>query len=74
MEVSCYDMHLYCDYGSDIPNTGLPYDQDSKLHGFMEMPHELTGKDRAECVRDARKMGWVFKRDGRTICPKCAKR
>ena len=67
-EVSCYTAHLYCDcvsadnYGGDCPNDG-----------YMEYPHEFSGATKNEYRKAARVKGWVFKRDGRVIAPKCNK-
>lgn len=59
-EASGYSLHLYCD-------------QENPAHGFTQFPHQYTGETRAECVKQARKEGWVFHRDGKHSCPQCTK-
>lgn len=58
-EVSCYVMDLWCDL--DRPN-------DSGHGGEME----FTGPTRADCVRQAKQSGWVFRHNGIIVCPKCS--
>lgn len=55
----CYALDLYC----DNPNGE---------HKYGEFPHQYTAELGSECRSKARKAGWVFKRDGTCICPKCS--
>jgi len=64
-EVGCYTMVLYCDYKNEA-------------HGHhpkerINTPDEYAGRDRSECRKRARKVGWVFKQDLTVQCPLCAK-
>ncbi len=70
-EIGCYDMRLYCDGKRDVSEVG--WAESCELSDLPES-HEFAGGSRAECVRQARKRGWVFKRDGRTLCPKCSRK
>lgn len=64
MEVGGYSMHLYCD------NTDQKW-PDGK-HGFEQFPEEFDAETRGQCVRAARQKGWLFKKDGTHLCPKCS--
>lgn len=59
MEASGYSLDLYCDNG-DVD------------HGFDAFPWQFTGSDRGCCTRKACHAGWLFKRDGRHLCPRCS--
>ena len=73
MEVGCYSLHLYCDIDNAEPSaTEWPCKKGG--HDFDEFPHEFMGRTRGECVREARRRGWLFKKDGRTICPAHSKK
>ncbi len=70
-ETSCYTMDLYCDT--------IDWDADDEkvsevdgVHEFREFPVTYNGASRARCVGDARRDGWLFRRDGRVFCPKCS--
>lgn len=72
-EASCYTLDVYCDNTDFAPFGSSQYggmDQNTK-HSFLEFPHQYTGETRGECVRKARRDGWVFHRDGRHSCPAC---
>jgi hypothetical protein len=71
VEVSCYSMDLYCDFGRQTPAYG--HNDLVPPHKFQEFPHQFSGPNRSYCVRAARERGWIFKKDGRTICPKHSK-
>lgn len=68
-EVSCYSMHLYCDHPQcpgpkmTLGPNGLP----------IALIDEYEGRNRSECVAQARSSGWIFHRDGRLTCPKCSR-
>lgn len=57
-EVGGYTAHLYCDYVN-------------ATHDPRNKPTEFVGRDRADCRRQARQMGWAFGRDGTVKCPDC---
>jgi hypothetical protein len=65
MRSGCYLLHLYCDNYS-VQNLGE--------HRYNEFPHSYTDEYGARCRADARRDGWILKRNGGAICPKCAKR
>ena len=71
-EIGCYTVDLYCDcvspnnYGFDCPHYYGGLNNSEKQY-----PAQFTGRTRQECIKDARAIGWVFKRDGRVISPKC---
>lgn len=54
-EISCYAMDLYCDWHECKSNTPQV---------------QLTGRDRASCVKEARKLGWIFHKNDEHTCPK----
>lgn len=63
-EVSCYSMDLYCD------------SPEHPVHA--NVPDVYTGRSFSDCIRQARKDGWLFRKDvasrtngcGFAICPK----
>jgi len=57
----CYSLDLYCDRKSDE-------------HGWNEFPHQYTDEVGSRCRAEARKAGWIIKRDGSSICPKCSRK
>jgi hypothetical protein len=71
MIVGCYTVHLYCDsethegYLSEFGYSVKTPD------GYKRVPHEFAGKNEAECLRQARDMGWRITRDRQTFCPFC---
>lgn len=67
MIVGCYSMDLYCDTGHNA--TGMASMREYQL----AQRHQYTGKTEAECKREARKDGWLFRRDGRVFCRVCVK-
>jgi hypothetical protein len=56
--VGCYAMDLYCDHPKHVET--------------YKGPPSYEGYTRGECVREARKDGWIFHRDGNLTCPKCS--
>lgn len=66
VEYSSYEMNLYC----DGPNAGGGVGAEACPEFRTE---QISAVNRASCLRVARKQGWCFKRDGRTICPMCRK-
>ena len=68
MESSAYCMDLYCEnklYNESVWNKSA-YEHDT---GF---PHQYAGHTRGQCVRQARKDGWIFNRDRTHTCPDCS--
>ncbi len=65
MIIGCYDMHLYC--------SNDPIDGGDIEHPYRYLPFYYSGQTLGQCKRQARKQGWLFKKDGRTICPLCRK-
>lgn len=62
MMAGCYTLHLYCDNAT--PGDGV--------HEFREFPHEYSDEMGTVCRAKARKAGWVIKKDGTCLCPKCS--
>jgi hypothetical protein len=58
MIVGCYTLDLYCEL-------------ETEDHEYKEFPHEYTDEYGSKCRSDARKSGWILRRDGTAICPKC---
>ena len=67
-EVSAYSMDLYCDEGCDEPGYGMWPDPHG--HKYDEFPHSYIGNTRGGCLKQARRQGWKFCKDGRILCPK----
>lgn len=64
--VGCYALDLYCgaadcDRRESLNNLPYPF------------PDVFTGRNRRECVKAARRAGWVI-RGLEAICPHCAKK
>lgn len=57
MIVEGYTMDLYCD-------TTLE-------HGFERGQAQYAGATRGDCTRQARRAGWILKRNGLVVCPDC---
>lgn len=67
MQVRGYTLALYCD------NLEQDYCFGGH-HEWNEFPHEYLHSERGSaCRAEARKDGWILKRDGTAICPKCAR-
>jgi hypothetical protein len=66
----CYTLDLYC----DVPCEQIFSHCAAKKgqHRFKEFPHQFTDELGSECRKMARQAGWVFKRDGTTVCPRCS--
>ena len=72
MIVGCFTLHLYCD-SPEHKRTDEDFkylsQQASRIWDSMH-PGEFTGETRHDCVRAARKAGWVLKaKANRAICP-----
>lgn len=70
MITGCYVLHLYCD------NSTGPKDEEyitmDDRHEFREFPHVYSAELGSRCRTNARKDGWILKRNGQAICPKCS--
>lgn len=70
-EVGGYTMDLYCDYVvwsgeyGDLPD--LPHDYTE----MKNLPSQFYAQTRGGCMKQARKCGWKFKRDGTISCILC---
>lgn len=60
--IGCYSLHLYCSF------------ENAEQHEFGEFPHEYTDEFGSRCRAQARLDGWKLFRDGKAMCPKCAKK
>jgi hypothetical protein len=56
----CYSLDLYCD------NDGAP------AHLWGEFPHQYHHELGSVCRDRARRAGWLMRRDGTSLCPKCS--
>ena len=66
MIVGCYDMNLYCDLEDE--NAIQSPDGYSDGHPYDYFPHRFTGETRSECIKEARKSGWLIS-SSRQLCP-----
>ena len=62
MEASCYSMDLYCDRLIECSPEGWE-DGGSATY---------TGETWGECAKQARNDGWIFRKDGTHVCPRCS--
>lgn len=65
-DVGAYHLQLYCDHpecpGPEVRGpSGIT----------VAINNQYEGRNRAECVAQARRDGWILHRDGRCTCPKC---
>ena len=73
MIVGSYTLHLYCDNEDRDQHRGGYYDFDACEHFPIE--YVADGPNSYSLVRKAaKKEGWLLKRDGTAICPKCNKK
>lgn len=68
MIVGCYTLDLYC----DSYDGGPPF-RDSVVHKYQEFPHQYTGETRFECIKQARKDGWLISKKHQ-LCSKCSRK
>lgn len=61
MIVGGYTLDLYCD-------------KESNQHEYDEFPDTYADEFGSTCRRRARESGWILKRNGTAICPKCSGR
>ena len=61
MIAGCYTLDLYCS----------KFKQHDTIHVWNEFPHQYTDEFGSACRKAARLDGWVFKRNGVVLCPKC---
>lgn len=59
MIVSGYSLDLYCD-------------RENPDHAWNEFPHDFSSESKRVCFKAALAAGWIIKRDGTAICPKCS--
>lgn len=72
MQAGSYTLHLYCDnVVKDEAGNVVEYGLDG-IHDFGQLPNEFFGDNRGDCVAQARRRGWLLKRDGRDFCPRCS--
>lgn len=67
--VGCYTLDLYCDnvdapLVSQRPGPGQ--------HLYDEFPAQFFHELGSQCRSAAKRKGWMFAKDGRTFCPRCA--
>jgi len=68
MIVECYSMHVYCENSSQVTNE-QSIDHSFNKNGFEGMI-DLTGRNRTECLREAKQRGWKI-RKYKAWCPGC---
>ncbi len=66
--VGGYTLDLYCDNSNIIKGKIT-----DGIHQYNEFPHIYFSELGSECRSEARKEGWILKRNGNAICPKCNK-
>ena len=67
-EVGGYELHLYCD---QLKCPILSEKVRDLARVIIRVNDEYAGRNRSECVAQARSDGWIFHRDGRHSCPRC---
>lgn len=72
----CYTLDLYCDVTCRTRSDPCLIVGGKRLirgeHSHGEFPHQFTDELGSQCRKMARQAGWVFKRDGTTVCPRCS--
>jgi len=58
-----YLINLYCDYPG----------HDFNVTFKMDWQDQFSGRNKGECIKEIKKIGWKLKKDGTVICPYCAK-
>lgn len=65
IEAGCYSMILVCDAKGEKQHI-----EGGDFGGFpITFRRTFTGPSEQFCIKDARKRGWLFKRNGETYCP-----
>lgn len=70
MWVGAYGLDLYCDNVREDQNWDALVDDHG--HVYNEFPHQYTDELGSVCRAKARRAGWIIKKDGTAICPKCS--
>lgn len=72
IEAGGYSLHIRCDSGHDARRPGLtPQQVGEEIDRGKTW--QYAGHDKVDCLRQARRAGWLFRRNGRTYCPACRK-
>jgi hypothetical protein len=80
MQVGCYSLDLYCDNDGDGKDFSYQtpdkpsFLTDKHGHVWGEFPKNYTDELGSRCRRSARRAGWILKKDGTAICPKCSRK
>lgn len=66
MLVGGYTLHLYCDYNCEIANSSQC---DSIQRDYLDkVQTEFAGHNKTNCIRQAKKKGWLFRPSGKILC------
>jgi len=68
-----HTLQLYCD-NTDVAWVSYRHAAKRGEHKLGEFPTDFYHYDQAVCRKLAKKAGWLFKRNGQTICPRCTNR
>lgn len=74
-----HKLDLYCDNRSTTPVSYTPdyegrrpnIELEDGLHWYAEFPVIIIRPTEKDAIKAAKLLGWIFKRDGRTFCPRC---
>jgi len=72
VKVGAYTLDLYCD-NEDAPVQKFGEPLNPRAHLYNEFPHNYVGQTLRECVKTARRDGWLIGKE-RQLCPKCNRR
>ena len=67
--VGGYTMDLYCKNAEGACDVA---GKDGVGHGYNEFPHQFTGQNYSECVKEAKRRGWKIRPlSDQAVCPHC---
>ncbi len=72
MWAGMYGLDLYCDNANGAKDSLDSALIDEHGHRYNEFPHQYTHELGSVCRAMARLAGWVVRKDGSAICPKCS--
>lgn len=72
MWAGAYTLDLYCDNAEGAKLSNADPLRDEHGHRYNEFPHQYTDEMGSKCRTQARRAGWIIRKDGSAICPKCS--
>ena len=67
-----YILSLYCEHPEHMKHADIDWQQKVlRPDGGVPIPDIYEGESRADCIKQARDGGWLFKRNGDVFCRYC---